>query len=235
MMSGQGLHDEIEELISADALDGLAQSGRDDLARYQAEHGPECLECRRLEADYREVASRLAFVVEPMPLSPGGEEALIRAARGPSVSRVAPASPRLRLISGGSRVQRLVAAVAVAASVAVLGALVGYAVAPRSAPLATVSYRSGNQQLTIVYVEGQTQALAIGSNLPTPEGGQVYELWYQPSEGADMEPAGTFVPSNGTVVAPVTVGASFVALAMTIEPPGGSLEPTTKPIFIAPV
>jgi anti-sigma-K factor RskA len=132
-------------------------------------------------------------------------------------------------------VQRLVAAVAVAAVIALLGGLAGYSVAPKSAPLATVSYRSGEQRLTVVYVKGQTQALAIGSNLPTPEQGRVYELWFQPSEGADMRPAGTFVPTNGTVVAPVQLGTSFVAVAMSIEPPGGSLRPTTKPIFVTPV
>jgi len=235
MMSGQRSHETIEELISAEVLDGLDQAGLQELAGLRAEHGPDCLECRRFEAEYREVAAWLATEVEPIPLSPGAEEALIRAARTSSTPRVEPTPRRLRLIPGGRRARRLVAAVAVAASVAVLGGLAGYSIAPKPAPLATVSYRSGNQQLTIVYVKGQTQALAIGSNLPTPEDGQVYELWYQPSEGADMVPAGTFVPSNGTVVAPVTVGTSFVALAMTIEPPGGSPQPTSTPIFVAPV
>lgn len=235
MMSGQRPHEEIEELISADVLDGLDQAGRRELARLRSEHGPECLECRRLEAEYREVASQLATAVEPMPITPGAEDALLRAARNSAAPRREPAPRRLRLIPGGGRARRLVAAVAVAASVAVLGGLAGYSMAPRPAPLATVSYRSGNQQLTIVYVKGQTQALAIGSNLPTPEGGQVYELWYQPREGADMVPAGTFVPTNGNVVAPVQLGKSFVAIAMSIEPPGGSPQPTTTPIFVAPV
>jgi anti-sigma-K factor RskA len=234
MMSGQLPHDQIEELIAADALDGLDEAGWLELARLRADHGPECLECRRLEADYLDVAGHLAAGVEPMPLSPGAEEALIHAARAPRATHQEPAGRRPQLVTGGRRAQRVVAVLAVAAAIALLGGLAGYAIAPKSTPLATVSYRSGTQQLTIVYVKGQTQALAIGSNLPTPEDGRVYELWYQPSEGADMRPAGTFVPRNGTVVAPVNVGTSFVALAMTIEPPGGSLQPTTKPIFVQP-
>jgi anti-sigma-K factor RskA len=234
MMVDQRPHDEIEALIAADALDGLDQAGRDELARLRAEHGPECPDCRRLENEYSEVAARLASVVEPIPLSRGAEDALIQATQAPPALRKEPAPRRLRVIPGGRRAQRLVAAVAVAATLAVLGGLAGYSIAPKPAPLATVSYRSGDQQLVIVYAKGQTQALAIGSNLPTPQGGRVYELWYQPSAGADMRPAGIFVPRNGTVVAPVNVGTSFVALAMTIEPPGGSLKPTTKPIFVQP-
>jgi anti-sigma-K factor RskA len=236
MMSGLP-HDQIEELIVADALDGLDEAGRLELTRLRAEHGPQCVECRRLEADYLDVAGQLATAVEPIPLSPGDEEALMRAAISPGAPPAAPealAPRRFRPIQGGRRAQRVVAAVAVAASVALLGGLAGYAIAPKSTPLASVSYRSGAQQLTIVYVKGQAQALAIGSNLPTPEGGRVYELWYQPSKGADMRPAGTFVPRNGTVVAPVRVATSFVALAMTIEPPGGSLHPTSNPIFVQP-
>jgi anti-sigma-K factor RskA len=235
MMSGQRSHEAIEELITADVLDGLDHAGRQELASLRAEHGPDCFECGRLEVEYREVASWLVAEVEPIALSPGAEDALIRAARTSSTPRVQPAPRRLRLIPGGRKARRMVAAIAVAASVAVLGGLVGYSIAPKPAPLATVTYRSGDQQLTLVYVKGQTQALVIGSNLPTPEGGRVYELWYQPSVGADMVPAGTFVPRNGTVVAPVQLGKSFVAVAMSVEPPGGSPQPTTTPIFVTPV
>jgi hypothetical protein len=85
-----------------------------------------------------------------------------------------------------------------------------------------------------VYVKGQTQGLAIGS-LPALAGGRVYELWYQPRAGANMVPAGTFAPQNGTVVAPVVLGESFVAVAMSVEPAGGSPQPTTTPIFVTPV
>jgi anti-sigma-K factor RskA len=235
MRSGQRSHDQIEELIAADALDGLDEAGRHELARLREEHGPDCPECLRLESEYRDVASHLATVVEPLPLSDGAEEALIRAARSTLEGPVESAQRRLRVIPEGRRAQRWIAAAAVAAAIALLGGLAGYAIAPKPAPLAAVTYRSGDQQLSIVYAEGQTQALAIGSNLPTPPNGRVYELWYQPSEGAAMVPAGTFVPRNGTVVAPVQLGESFVAVAMSVEPPGGSPQPTTEPIFVKTV
>jgi anti-sigma-K factor RskA len=234
MSSGQRSHEQIEELIAADALDGLEESGRRELAGLRVEHGTDCAECLRLETEYREVASQLATVVEPMPLSAGAEEALIEAARaGLGPRETAPEG--IRRVPGGRSVQRWVATVAVAAAIALLGGVVGYSLAPTRGPLAAVSYRAGDQQLTLVYTKGQTQAVVIGSNLPTPPNGRVYELWYQPREGADMVPAGIFVPRNGTVVAPVTVGESFVAIAMSEEPTGGSPQPTTEPIFVEPV
>jgi anti-sigma-K factor RskA len=234
MRSEQRPHDQIEELIAADALDGLDENGRRELVQLRAEHGPDCAQCLLLESEYRQVASQLAAVVEPVGMSAGAEEALIRAARSPSVTPRESAPPRLGVVRGGGRVQKLVAAVAVAAAIALLGGLAGYAVSPKPAPLARVTYRSGAQQLTIVYVKGQTQALAVGS-LPALSGGRVYELWYQPRAGANMVPAGTFVPQNGTVVAPVVLGESFVAVAMSVEPAGGSPQPTTTPIFVKPV
>ena len=233
MMSGQRSHERIEELIAADALDGLDRAGQRELVRLREEHGPDCAECLLLEAEYGEVASQLATVVEPMPLSADAEEALVRAARTPPPTQVGPR--RLGLIQGGRRVDRMVAAIAVAAAIALVGGLAGYSIAPKAAPPVAVSYRAGEQQLTVVYVRGQTQGLAIGSNLPSPGGGKVYELWYQPRDGANMVPAGTFVPRDGTVVAPVQLGKSFVAVAMSVEPTGGSPQPTTTPVFVVPV
>ena len=234
MMSGLS-HEQIEQLLASDSLDGLDEAGRRELARQRLEHGPDCVECLRLESAYRDVASQLATLPEPLPLSAGAEDALIAAARAPAGQVGETDQRRLRVIPGGRRLQRAVAAFAVAAAIALLGGLAGYGLAPKSSPLATVSYRSGDQQLTIVYVKGQMRALAIGSNIPNLEGGKVYELWYQPSRGADMVPAGTFVPKNGAVAAPVTLGTSVVAIAMSVEPPGGSTQPTTPPIFVKPV
>jgi anti-sigma-K factor RskA len=233
MMSGLP-HEQIEELLASDALDGLDEAGLRELSRLRAEHGPDCAECVRLESAFRDAAAHLATLVEAMPLSPGAEDTLMEAARTSSPRPGAAGERRLRVIPGGGRVQRAMAAVAVAAAIALLGGLAGYGLAPKSPQLSTVTYRSGNQQLTVVYVKGQTRALAIGSNLPSLEGGKVYELWYQPTKGADMVPAGTFVPKNGAVAAPVRLGSSFVAIAMSVEPPGGSPQPTTTPIFVKP-
>ena len=72
----------------------------------------------------------------------------------------------------------------------------------------------------------------VGSGLPGLADGKVYELWYLPEPNGNLLPAGTFEASGGRVTSPVTVGASFVALAVSIEPHGGSQTPTLPPVFI---
>jgi anti-sigma-K factor RskA len=47
-----------------------------------------------------------------------------------------------------------------------------------------------------------------------------------------MHAAGTFRPTTaGSVRAPATVGAPITAMAVSVEPAGGSPQPTTKPVY----
>ena len=63
---------------------------------------------------------------------------------------------------------------------------------------------------------------------------RVYELWFQ-DPSAELHPAGVFVPKDGTVAVQTTLAESFQALAVSIEPSGGSPQPTTTPIFLTAV
>jgi hypothetical protein len=226
MSSSRLPHDELEMLIAADALDGLDQGDQEQLARLMASHGPDCEECRRLVAEYTEVAGRIGLSLDPKALSAGAEDALVAAAR-----TAAPSLGPTRRPAGLGR--RWIAAAAVAAALAVLGGAVGYLLAPGPSRTQAISFpQADGQQLTVVYQPGQRAGLVVGANLQDPGAGRVYELWYQPSPGAPMRPAGVFTPTDGSVVASVTVGSSFVALAVTIEPgPDGSPQPTSNPIF----
>jgi hypothetical protein len=94
-------------------------------------------------------------------------------------------------------------------------------------------------RLTVAYRPGDTRAWIFGSGLTKPSGGRTYELWWG-AEGTPldrMHAAGLFVPIHGDVVAPVSIGASDpgTVLGVTIEPPGGSDEPTTPPVFVTSV
>jgi anti-sigma-K factor RskA len=231
-------HDEIEVLVAADALGGLEPEGRAELDRLQAEHGPDCAECRRLENEYREVAGLLATSLEPAAVSPGAEERLMAAVRETPQqtsgivahqdwpSSVIPGrTGKGNVIGLPARTRRWIAAAAVAAVLAVLGGVVGYSLAPSNGAPGTraIAFPATNgQQLTVVYQPGQTQAWIVGANLAQPTNGQVYELWYILPDNPHPQAAGTFVPSNGSAVAPVTVGTSFAALAVSVEPAGGS-------------
>jgi anti-sigma-K factor RskA len=75
----------------------------------------------------------------------------------------------------------------------------------------------------------------FGSRLATPTGDKVYELWYRTSADSPMRPAGTFVPDDGSVVAPVTLGPTIQAFAVSIEPAGGSPSPTSAPVLFTTV
>ena len=91
------------------------------------------------------------------------------------------------------------------------------------------------QQLAVAYQPGRPNGWVIGSNLPQLEGGKVYELWFRRPGSSAMEPGGTFVPRDGAVVAPATLSDDVDLLAVTIEPAGGSLSPTSDPIFTSTV
>jgi len=225
-MSSRLPHEELETLIAADALDGLEDADREWLARLMASHGPDCAECRRLVTEYTEVAGQIGLLLEPEPLSVGAEDALIAAARAQEPSRAE--TPR-----GGRPARRWVAVVAVAAAVAVIAGLIGYALAPNQPGLRTVTLQGTVPgRVTLVYQHGRSDAVLVAAGLADPGEGKVYELWYQPSAGARMRPAGVFTPTNGSAVAPATVGSSFVVVAVTIEPgPNGSPQPTSTPIF----
>jgi hypothetical protein len=251
-------HEELEELITADVLDGLDESDRSFLVAELASHGPDCQECLRLLSEYSEVAGRLATALDPMPMSSGAEERLLDAARSDEgTAAEPPLSPadgpsglrRTALRGPWSRTPRWVATAAVAASITILAGFVGYRVAPRDGQVQArfVAFAAqggikvvpfsttGGRKLAVVFRPGQTGGWILGANMPGPPGDKVYELWFQPDPSAAVQPAGTFVPKDGAVLVPANLGPAFVALAVSIEPPGGSKQPTLPPVYLAPV
>jgi len=73
--------------------------------------------------------------------------------------------------------------------------------------------------------------------LPVPPAGHVYQAWTLARGAKAVAPSVTFVP-NKTGVAVVALPESandVVAVAVSIEPTGGSQQPTTKPLFVRPL
>jgi anti-sigma-K factor RskA len=70
--------------------------------------------------------------------------------------------------------------------------------------------------------------------LPAPPKGKVYQAWTLHAGATQMSPSVTFVPNSGGVaVVPVPGNASaVVAVAVSVEPDGGSKQPTSKPTFV---
>lgn len=90
-------------------------------------------------------------------------------------------------------------------------------------------YAIGNGE---VVTRGSRIDLAL-HELSEPPRGQVYQVWTRPVGSTKMSPAPTFLPdARGVALVIVPADARTTAeVAITIEPEGGSKEPTTKPLI----
>lgn len=71
-------------------------------------------------------------------------------------------------------------------------------------------------------------------DMPQPPRGKVYQAWTLPKGAKNVVPSVTFVPdAHGVAVISLPVDAATTgAVAVSVEPEGGSKQPTTKPIAI---
>jgi len=74
----------------------------------------------------------------------------------------------------------------------------------------------------------------IGANLPRIDSGKTFELWLLPAKGNPV-PAGIFQSQSDATAVFVRPGAvtNTAAIAVTVEPEGGSPQPTTTPFIVA--
>jgi len=222
-------HERIEELLAADALDGLDEQGRRDLERALEGHDPECPECARLRAAYADVAASLGMSLDPLPVGDAAEERLVAVARAGAAGRVAPLRPRRRTL-------RVVTVAIGAAACLLVAGVVGYSIRPSGerqmvdaftsqGNVHTAEMSSGSTKLTVYYRPGQQAALVSGTGFADPPAGHVYEVWYRPAGSLKMTPACTFTPANGSIVAPAVLEPGFTALTVSVEP-GYETTPT---------
>lgn len=74
-------------------------------------------------------------------------------------------------------------------------------------------------------------------DLAPPPPGRVYQAWTLAKGSTRVAPSSTFVPANGgTAVLRLPQSATnVVAVAVSVEPEGGSQQPTTKPIALVKI
>ncbi|GAA3907954.1 anti-sigma factor [Streptomyces lacrimifluminis] len=90
---------------------------------------------------------------------------------------------------------------------------------------------AGGATATVVVSRGQDRAVFVVSGMTSPPGGKVYQLWFD--EDGTMRPAGLMDParSDQAVLLRGSVdGAS--GMGITVEPDGGSKEPTSAPVAV---
>lgn len=84
---------------------------------------------------------------------------------------------------------------------------------------------------SLVVSEAKNEAAVLASSMPMPAAGHVYQVWAKDAAGT-MTSAGTFVPSTSGRVAQM-LGADVrttKTFMITVEPAGGSSQPTQAPI-----
>ncbi|MFJ5829115.1 anti-sigma factor domain-containing protein [Streptomyces sp. NPDC093089] len=215
------------------------------------DHLRTCEACRQEAAEFEATAARLAAAVSQVP--PAAAKAQVMAAID-GVRQLPPrvptpvAPPALREVL---RRRALPLALAAVVAAAVLGGVavwqtqnvqeleqqarqaqqeldaVGSVLAAPDAQ--TVHGKAANGALTtVVSSEQQNKAVFTAANLPAPGTGKTYQLWLD--HDGTMSPAG-LIDHDGTVVLtgnPADAG----AVGLTLEPTGGSPQPTTTPLML---
>jgi hypothetical protein len=87
-----------------------------------------------------------------------------------------------------------------------------------------------------VVTRGANVYMALASLPPLPKG-KVYQAWTLARGTKAVAPSVTFSPSqSGLTLVPIPdKSGSLAAIALSVEPEGGSRQPTTKPAFVQPL
>ncbi|MER5871155.1 anti-sigma factor [Streptomyces sp. NPDC002044] len=230
--------DHLHALSGAYAVNALEPGERDAFAR----HLTRCPGCEQDVREFSATAARLGSAVALAPPPAMRTEVL---ARIDTVRQLPPA--RRGMVALRRRALPLALAACLAGGLAGGLALGGAALwsgeeSPRpdralqdlasviTAPDArTVSGRSpGGATATVVLSARQDRAVFLGSGLPPAPEGKTYQLWF--ADGSAMRPAGLLAGDGGTLMTGSPGRASAVGL--TLEPAGGSAQPTTAPVML---
>ena len=101
----------------------------------------------------------------------------------------------------------------------------------RSVPLRADDAANGGG--TVVFFPNERRAVVLGERLPQPGAGKTYQMWELGSE-RPVSLGLLRIDSTGRGTAVVGYDSDRpAALAITIEPEGGSAQPTTQPVLRA--
>src|SRR5579871_288629 len=213
--------DRAHDLTAAYALDALDPEEREGFEAHLAQ----CERCRDEVAELSAAASALAFGLEPVEPPPALRGRILDAARAERPN-VVPLRPR------GNRALAAVAAVAACVAVGLgiwnvsLHDQLGNAHSEALQRVA-VSGASGS----LVVSSGRSAALVL-SDLPAAPDGKTYEAWVLDKGTATA--AGLFHGGGGmTYVTLSRQVPSGATVGVTVEPAGGSSQPTAKPLIVS--
>ncbi|WP_043734543.1 anti-sigma factor, partial [Streptomyces zinciresistens] len=89
----------------------------------------------------------------------------------------------------------------------------------------------GGARAAVVVSRTLDRAVFVGADMAEPPRGKVYQLWFD--DGGTMRPAGLMDPArtDQSVLMRGTVDGAG-GMGVTVEPAGGSAEPTSAPIAV---
>lgn len=234
---------DLHQLTGAYVLDSL-----DDVERRAFErHMADCDDCRTEVRELSETVAELGLSAATAP-----PEAL-RDSVMAEVSRTVQLAPHLRTAPASQTTRRWASFLAVAAVAVLAFGLGAFVTQQRSAPAplaqeqidAIVAAKDsqlarmplpGDARSTVIVSPAQGRAVVFVDGLAEPVEDRVYQLW---EVGSDQQAtsAGLFRP-DAAGTAQVVIDGSFAdtaAIAITEEPAGGSPQPTSDPIGVAPL
>ncbi len=92
----------------------------------------------------------------------------------------------------------------------------------------------GGGTATLIWSNKLQRSVVVLDKLPSLPAGKTYELWY--IAGSDIRSAGTFAAADSGKTVQVLKGTMTDGdtVGITVEPAGGSQQPTTKPVAAIP-
>ncbi|OKI00246.1 anti-sigma factor [Streptomyces sp. CB02923] len=247
-------HADLHTLTGAYALHALSDTERAAFERHLAD----CVACAQETAELTATAARLGLAVSVTPRPVLREQVLHR------ITTVRQESPRGPVLPGTGRTptarRHPLSRWVLAACLAVAAGLGGTAVwqhqraedaleqarqAERSADgvaavLAAPDARTGSAKLadgatgTVVVSAARNRAVFLASGMAHPPRGKVYQLWFD--DGGTMRSAGlmdTGRVDQAVLMSGTVDGAS--GMGITVEPAGGSDQPTSAPVALMPL
>lgn len=232
------MNDDIHALSGAYAVDALDPEERELFERHLAG----CAACQEEVDSLRAAAAELSALVETAP-PPALRDAVLR-----QVSTVRPLPPlptdRAPVAPPIPLRRRPWLLAAVAAALVAVGAL-GIWRAVDTTPPPTVAQQvldapdasrvahqlPGGATATVVRSKDVGKAVLVASRMPAPPAGKVYQLWLQDDAGT-MRPAGLMTGSGDQIVVLTGDARDAAGAGITIEPTGGSPQPTSQPVAL---
>ena len=229
------IHDNIKSLIAAYALGAVPE---EEIPAIRA-HILTCEDCFEEAESYAVAMAALSETVEPVSLSAGFEDRVLKAALGENATEKSPSAPRRRwFVPARSWVLAGAAALVVALFVAAGGVVVNSLNQQRQYEEALAHVVEDPDAFTLRGAGGAQAVLAstndgsvlVALDLGEAPEGREYQLWLM-RDGVPT-PADTFDSSGSVVILESDREVEgFEGAAVTVEPEGGSKQPTTDPVL----